>query len=109
MAKCKNCTNLHEHWCEKIVDSPWEDKERECDQYKCMTQAERIRSMTDEELAEWFSTVTDDVLRGSTWSKDGWMKYLQSEVEQQVAIKLQTHGNAGKIAIVFVICKLSAS
>lgn len=51
MAKCKNCTNLHEHWCEKIVDSPWEDKERECDQYKCMTQAERIRSMTDEELA----------------------------------------------------------
>lgn len=81
MAKCKNCTNLHEHWCEKIVDSPCEDTERECDQYKCMTQAERIRSMTDEELAEWFSTVTDDVLRGSTWSKDGWMKYLQSEVE----------------------------
>lgn len=88
MAKCKNCTNLHEHWCEKIVDSPCEDTERECDQYKCMTQAERIRSMTDEELAEWFSTVTDDVLRGSTWSKDGWMKYLQSEVEQQVASKL---------------------
>ena len=109
MAKCKNCTNLHEHWCEKIIDSPCEDTERDCDQYKCMTQAERIRSMTDEELAEWFSTVTDDVLRGSTWSKDGWMKYLQSEVEQQVAIKLQTHGNAGKIAIVFVICKLSAS
>ena len=46
-----------------------------------MTQAERLRSITDEELAEWFSTVTDDVLRGSTWSKDGWMKYLQSEVE----------------------------
>ena len=38
MAKCKNCTNLHEHWCEKIVDSPCEDTERECDQYKCMTQ-----------------------------------------------------------------------
>lgn len=49
--------------------------------YNCMTQADRIRSMSDEELAEWFSTVTDDVLRGSTWSKDGWMKYLQSEVE----------------------------
>ena len=75
MAKCKNCTNLHEHWCEKIVDSPWDD------QYKCMTQAERIRSMTDEELAEWFSAVTDDVLRGSIWSKDGWMKWLQSEVD----------------------------
>ena len=47
----------------------------------CMTQAERIRSMTDEELAEWFSAVTDDVLRGSIWSKDGWMKWLQSEVD----------------------------
>ena len=46
------------------------------------TNADRIRSMRDEELAEWFSTVTDDVLRGSTWSKDGWMKYLQSEVEE---------------------------
>lgn len=43
MAKCKNCTNLHEHWCEKIVDSPCEDTERECDQYKCMTQAEVLR------------------------------------------------------------------
>ena len=46
------------------------------------TNADRIRSMSDEELAEWFSTVTDDVLCGSTWSKDGWMKYLQSEVEE---------------------------
>ena len=46
------------------------------------TNADRIRFMSDEELAEWFSTVTDDVLRGSTWSKDGWMKYLQSEVEE---------------------------
>ena len=46
------------------------------------TNADRIRSMSDEELAEWFSTVTDDVLSGSTWSKDGWMKYLQSEEEE---------------------------
>ena len=46
------------------------------------TNADRIRSMSDEELAEWFSTVTDDVLRGSTWSKDGWMKYLQLEMEE---------------------------
>lgn len=47
-----------------------------------ITNADRIRSMSDEELAEWFSTVTDDVLRGSTWSKDEWMKYLQAEVEE---------------------------
>lgn len=57
-------------------------KQNAVDKYKRMTQADRIRSMSDDELAEWFSTVTDDVLRGSTWSKDGWMKYLQSEVEE---------------------------
>lgn len=57
-------------------------KQNAVDKYKRMTQADRIRSFSDEELAEWFSTVTDDVLRGSTWSKDGWMNYLQSEVEE---------------------------
>lgn len=57
-------------------------KQNSVDKYKRMTQADRIRAMSDDELAEWFSTVTDDVLRGSTWSKDGWMKYLQSEVEE---------------------------
>lgn len=76
MAKCKNCTNLY-----NLSDENDVEIERECGNYNCMTQADRIRSMSDEELAEWFSTVTDDVLRGSTWSKDGWMKYLQSEVE----------------------------
>ena len=92
MAKCKNCTNLCNlsdendvivgKWCQKISDSPDVEAERKCWYYKCMTQADRIRSFSDEELAEWFSTVTDDVLRGSTWSKDGWMKYLQSEMEE---------------------------
>lgn len=83
MAKCKNCTNLHEHWCEKIVDSPCEDTERECDQYKCMTQAERIRSMTDEQLADLFNDITDDVLKGSTWNKTEWIGWLQMRVDTQ--------------------------
>ena len=52
---------------------------RDCKKPK--TNADRIRAMTDKELAEWFFTVTDDVLNGSIWSKDGWMKYMQSEVE----------------------------
>lgn len=53
---------------------------RDCKKPK--TNADRIRAMTDKELAEWFFTVTDDVLNGSIWSKDGWIKYLQSEVEE---------------------------
>ena len=46
------------------------------------TNADWIRSMTDEELAEWFNTVTKDVLGGSTWNKKGWLKWLQAESEE---------------------------
>ena len=62
MAKCKNCTNLYNlsneddvivgKWCPKINDSPDIDMERECVHYKGMTQADRIRSMSDEELTK---------------------------------------------------------
>ena len=62
MAKCKSCTNLYNmsnendeivgKWCPKTNDSPDVESERECRHYKCMTQADRIRSMSDEELAE---------------------------------------------------------
>ena len=61
MAKCKNCTNLYNlsddndvivgKWCPKVNDSPHVEIERECEYYKRMTQADRIRSMSDEELA----------------------------------------------------------
>ena len=52
------------------------------DQKKPQTNADRIRSMTDEELAEWFNTVTKDVLGGSTWNKKGWLKWLRAESEE---------------------------
>lgn len=48
---------------------------------KPQTNADRIRSMTDEELAKWFDTVTKDVLGGSTWDKNGWLKWLREEME----------------------------
>lgn len=63
MAKCKNCTNLYNlsneddvivgKWCPKINDSPHLEMERDCEHYKCMTQADHIRSMSIEELAEF--------------------------------------------------------
>ena len=69
MAKCKNCTNLYNlsneddvivgKWCPKINDSPDIDMERECVHYKGMTQADRIRSMSDEELAEWLTNMCE--------------------------------------------------
>ena len=48
---------------------------------KQQTNADWIRSMTDEELAKWFDAVTKDVLGGSTWNKKGWLKWLRAESE----------------------------
>ena len=104
MAKCKNCTNLYNlsneddvivgKWCPKINDSPDIDMERECVHYKGMTQADRIRSMSDEELADYifgvsvhekpcvlcsddcdFCELTDEECKNRT------LEWLQSEVE----------------------------
>lgn len=66
MAKCKNCKHLctiHDYkkeffkWCSLIDDCPHEDIERDCDHYSPMTNADRIRSMTDDELADFLVTV----------------------------------------------------
>ena len=51
MAKCKNCINLQNHWCDMVADSPDENAEIECCTYERMTNAYRIRAMSDEELA----------------------------------------------------------
>ena len=45
------------------------------------TNADRIRNMSDEELADYLATVTSDAICGSSWDYDGWIKELQSEVE----------------------------
>lgn len=66
MAKCKNCKHLctiHDYkkeffkWCSLIDDCPHEDIERDCEHYFPMTNADRIRSMTNEELADFLVTV----------------------------------------------------
>ena len=61
MAKCKNCKHLgylfdgdkvgERVWCGNIADSPVLDMERDCEYYVPHTNADRIISMTDEELA----------------------------------------------------------
>ena len=63
MAKCKNCTRLYKNmeeetdnfglvWCDKICDSPDVEEERDCMFFNAMTNGDRIRRMTDEELAD---------------------------------------------------------
>lgn len=92
MAKCKNCANLYNlsdendvivgKWCYKISDSTYVEAERECVHYKRMTQADRIRSFSDEELAEWLTGITDDAQSDAMTRCDyQWYEWLQSEVE----------------------------
>ena len=48
-----------------------------------MTQADRIRSMSDEELAEWLTSITDDAQSDAESKCDyQWSEWLQSEVEE---------------------------
>ena len=56
---CKKCNNLVNGWCEKVIDSPDPDMQRDCQYFWEKTNADRIRSMTDEELALWICGVYD--------------------------------------------------
>ena len=54
---CKKCNNLVNDWCEKVIDSPDQDMQRDC-QYFCeKTNAQKIRSMSDDELNELFHEI----------------------------------------------------
>ena len=92
MVKCKNCTNLYNlsddndvivgKWCPKVNDSPHVEIERECEYYKRMTQADRIRSMSDEELADFIEMKQFFALANNgTDGEEYTLKWLQSEVE----------------------------
>ena len=53
----QKCNNLVNDWCEKVIDSPDQDMQRDC-QYFCeKTNADRIRSMTDDELNGLFHEI----------------------------------------------------
>ena len=102
MVKCNNCKNLETKdngfdsysWCEKINDCPHEDIERDCDNYAPMTNADRIRSMTDKELAEMLSVVSQHCVvylsdhidcrhsRCESSCKSNIKKWLQKESEE---------------------------
>lgn len=104
MAKCKNCKYLDTvqndlrsepfKWCVCTDDSPVLDMERDCDYYAPMTRADRIRSMTDEELAKFIARnnydcadYCEDAKCGCSWScgnkdKTIALQWLQKESEE---------------------------
>ena len=91
MVKCNNCKNLETKdngvdsylWCEKINDCPHEDIERDCEHYAPMINADRIRRMTDEELADFLVTVEtygyhDQSISG-TYEMNEWLRAESEE------------------------------
>lgn len=76
MAKCKNCKHLKYKddgreryaWCPLIGDNPDLEFERFCGAFKKKTNADRIRSMTDEELADFL--LSDDYYIDCTTCKE---------------------------------------
>lgn len=92
MAKCKNCKYLDTvqndlrsepfKWCVCTDDSPVLDMERYCDYYAPMTNADRIRSMTDDELADFI--INFDNRFGEEYEgEQSCLSWLQKESEEQ--------------------------
>ena len=86
--KCRNCVNLECDWCDMKADSPDPDMERECHWFVQKTNADRIRSMTGEELADKFEEIqlktvkaygNDDLLLKGELKKY-WLDWLKQEV-----------------------------
>lgn len=79
MADCSKCKNADR--CEA-----WDiDKVRrtgECEVYKPTTNADKIRSMSDEELSEWLTKITDDAqLDAKTKCNYQWDEWLKEEAK----------------------------
>ena len=64
----------------KIINRLAELEDRFCNEPQ--TNADRIRSMTDEELADWFSSIAEDaVMSGGKIKSSVWLSWLKSPVE----------------------------
>ena len=48
---CKKCNNLVNGWCEKVIDSPDPDMVRDCRHFWERTNADRIKSMGNDDMA----------------------------------------------------------
>ena len=107
MAKCKNCKHLKRYHeiskgkereydlCVAYNCHPCIEAERDCDVYECMTNADRIRAMSDEELAEFLDGGYGEMGSCDTckeprneygscsgYCRNEYLRWLKSEVEE---------------------------
>ena len=80
---CKNCNNLVNDWCEKVIDSPDQDMQRDCRYFCEKTNADRIRAMSDEELADFLAYTWATSARA--WQKDTGetLRWLKQPAEER--------------------------
>ena len=65
--KCRNCFNYRNEWCEKVADSPYPDILRDCTHFRQLTNGDRIRAMSDEDLAQFMYELAYQ--RKTPWSE----------------------------------------
>ena len=95
--KCKDCkvlTSVEEYgekypWCDMLDDCPNIEFERDCPKFEKMSNADAIRNMTDEELAELLNKSACDYYCNyksectfGTSCKQGILEWLKSEVKE---------------------------
>ena len=82
MTLCLTCRN--EYCC---VETDLRKIRSECEYYRPITNADRIRSMTDEELADYFSELScfpganRDICKVAANCMDCWLDWLKQEAE----------------------------
>ena len=77
--KCRSCVNYRNNWCHQIADDPAPDLLRDCQYYREKTNADHIRSMSDEKLAKFLEVVGYDMMdaRAAIWLN--WLKQPYKE------------------------------
>ena len=85
---CKKCNNLIYGWCEKKIDSPDPNMVRDCQYFWEKTNADRIRAMSDEELAkfmcktyECYRCLGEELCNATDGKANGMLKWLQQPAE----------------------------
>lgn len=71
--RCKECYNMK---CVFVTGEREDFDTSECPDFRPMTNADRIRQMPDDELADWL------VMNGNGEDYRGWLDWLKQEVAE---------------------------
>lgn len=71
--------------CRKCADFEWCNEHEECGLFKPkkMTNADVVRSMTNEELAHLFHSAEEHLFTGNLWNYEKWTEWLKQEAKRE--------------------------